>query len=477
MLFNSFQYAGFLAGVVIAFWLLPIKIRSWLLLGASLYFYMSWRWEYVFLILFQGCLSYWAALVLERFTEVRTRRLVLISASSLGLGMLGLFKYYEFGRTTLVGLWPSAGGPGGLPVLDLILPVGISFYTFQTIGYTVDVYRRHIKAEPSLPRFLLFVSFFPQLVAGPIERASSLLPELQAKRRLCAENFVSGGKLILWGLFKKIVVADRLAEYVNRVYGEPNLHNGGTLLLATLFFAFQIYCDFSAYSDIAIGSARMLGIRLMRNFDNPYLAVCISDFWRRWHISLSTWFRDYVYYPMGGNRVGPMRWGFNIMAVFLISGLWHGANWTFIVWGMIHGLWFLVERGSGWVLIHTRLTKGIPLWTRNVAGGLVTFTVVMAGWVFFRAASVGDAWDILIKIVWGPWGPLYPGPSQLTTVLSTALIIVVMGVMSAERWGWIDTYFPGRRLPVAVRWSGYLALLLSLCLFGKSSQEFIYFQF
>ncbi|MCE7945771.1 MAG: MBOAT family protein, partial [Chlorobi bacterium CHB1] len=306
MLFHSLEFIIFFPVVVAIYFLAPLRFRQFFLLLASYYFYMCWKAEYAVLILLSTGIDYVAALHMHKTS---------------GRGNI----FYEF------------------PLFDILLPVGISFYTFQTLSYTIDVYRSEKTPERNFIKFALYVTFFPQLVAGPIERSTRLLPQFDHEHKFDANRVVSGLRLMLWGFFKKLVIADRLALYVNEVYNNPADYTGLPVIIATYFFAFQIYCDFSAYSDIAIGAARVLGFDLMKNFRQPYLAQSIGEFWKRWHISLSTWFRDYLYIPLGGNRVSRLRWYVNLMAVFLISGLWHGANWTFVVWGALHGSYFVLS--------------------------------------------------------------------------------------------------------------------------------------
>ena len=331
MLFNSFEFAVFFIIVVLLYFALPFRYRWLHLLISSYIFYMSWRWEYIFLIVGQTVVIFYCGRNIARSEGVFRRKVWLTLSLVWSLGLLFFYKYYDFARRSLEEAGAELGMTPALPMMDVIVPVGISFYTFQALSYTIDIYTGNVEEERHFGRFALFMAFFPQLVAGPIERASNLLIQLRRNNSLDLERLSSGLALMLWGLFKKVVIADRLAIYVNQVYGDPSVHSGSTLLLATYFFAFQIYCDFSGYSDIAIGAARILGYDLMQNFRLPYLAQSIAGFWRRWHISLSTWFRDYLYFPLGGNRVGLRCWVFNIIVVFTVSGLWHGAAWTFVV--------------------------------------------------------------------------------------------------------------------------------------------------
>ena len=340
MLFNSLEFLLFLPVVLVCYALTPRHLRWIPLLAASYYFYASWRLEYLTLILASTAVDYAAGLALGRVTNRASRRALVGLSLVANLGILLFFKYANFFAQT----WSSmigAGADGSLHTF--LLPVGISFYTFQTLSYTIDVYRGRIEPERHLGRFALYVAFFPQLVAGPIERAGRLLPQVTRMASPNTDQIVSGLRLALWGFFKKVVIADRLALVVDQVYGNPADQSGITWLIGTYFFAFQIYCDFSGYSDIAIGVARLLGFDLMKNFRVPYSASSLREFWGRWHISLSTWFRDYVYIGLGGNRVQLGRWIANILVTFLVSGLWHGANWTFVVWGGLHGAYLVIE--------------------------------------------------------------------------------------------------------------------------------------
>lgn len=333
MLFNSISYAIFLPIVFSIYWIVPHNIRWIVLLISSYYFYMSWNIQYVLLILFTTLVSYLAALLLERIEENSIKKLLLFITVLICLSILIFFKYFNFFSFNIASFVSFIGIDLDPILLDIILPVGISFYTFQTLSYVIDVYKGDISAERHFGYYATFISFFPQLVAGPIERTRNLLPQIKSKVEFSYKQATYGLKLISWGLFKKIVIADTLAVYVQPVYKNPYEYNGFALLLGSLFFTIQIYCDFSGYSDIAIGSSKLLGINLMRNFHSPYFSSSIKEFWSRWHISLSTWFRDYLYIPLGGNRSGNIRKYLNIIFTFFISGLWHGANWTFVIWG------------------------------------------------------------------------------------------------------------------------------------------------
>ncbi len=347
MLFNSVQFAVFLPVVFMLYWALPQKGQVWLLLIASYYFYMSWKADYVILILFTTLVSFFGGLALERAASSRQKKFILSAVLIACLGVLFVFKYFNFLSRSLDRLCQWISLPLHPITLNLLLPVGISFYTFQTLSYVIDVYRGETAAEHSLVTYAAFVSFFPQLVAGPIERSRNLLGQIKKPHTFRYQEAADGIKLLAWGFFKKLVVADNLAVYVNQIYNALPNYRGLSLAVATVFFAFQIYCDFSGYSDIAAGTARLFGIRLMTNFRSPYFSSSFKEFWSRWHISLSTWFKDYVYIPLGGNRVGKFRCYLNLLLTFLISGLWHGASWTFIIWGGIHGGIQVMERFLG----------------------------------------------------------------------------------------------------------------------------------
>ena len=477
MLFNSFQFIIFFIAVCLLYFAAPFRWRTMLLLLASYYFYMCWRWEYVLLIIVQTEINFFCGLRIDRASTERQRRGWLTSAIVLTLAILFFFKYYNFTNDSFRALFTWLGQPYSVPRLDVLLPIGISFHTFQTLSYTIDLYRRRVPVERSFSKFALYVSFFPLLVAGPIERANRLLPQLDRNHHLDINRLSSGLKLMLWGFFKKVVIADRLSEYVNVIYAHPGDYSGLTLLLATYCFAFQIYCDFSGYTDIAIGAARVMGFDLMQNFNLPYLARSISEFWQRWHISLSTWFRDYLYIPLGGNRVSVPRWAFNIVTVFLVSGLWHGANWTFIIWGALHGVYFLLEAAMAPLGRRVSDTFRVPARLAEAGKILLTFHLVLVAWVFFRAASLHDALLILGRMATDFTGRLYLGPSSVGTLLGVSLIGLLVVVQVLQARGKLSLYFSPARVPVIIRWGGYLAMLLGIAFFGRSGNDFIYFQF
>ncbi len=478
MLFNSFEYFLFLPAVVILYFLLPFKWRNPFLLIASYYFYMSWKWEFGFLMLFTSAVNYVAGLKINTSKFPRIRRIWLTLAIVASLGVLVYFKYANFFIAEASALLRILGSDVRESYLKVILPVGISFFTFQELSYSIDVFKGKMHVERNFINYTLFVSFFPQLVAGPIERATNLLDQFKKEQHFSSDRLLEGSKLIIWGLFKKVVIADRLAAYVEQIYASPELFGGSTLFLATFFFAFQIYCDFSGYSDIAIGSAHILGFRLMQNFNLPYLAKSVRDFWHRWHISLSTWFADYVYKPLGGNRVSTGRWMFNIMAVYLVSGLWHGANWTFIIWGGIFGVLYILEFLGDKLLKRAGLDEGFYksklIHPFRVA---VIFLAVLVSWVFFRADNTGDAWHIITHMFTGWDRMLYLGSSAFETVLGFALILLLYAIQILQYRGVASIYMGPTMVPRSLRWAGYALLLVMIAMFGVSSEQFIYFQF
>ncbi|PCJ57092.1 MAG: membrane-bound O-acyltransferase family protein [Candidatus Hydrogenedentota bacterium] len=488
MQFNSIEFIFFFPFVAACcFSLPPHAQRVWLLL-ASYLFYMAWNPFYILLIWISTLTDYGVARAMENHTDKRGRRKWLYVSLCINLGLLFAFKYANLAGDALTqaGLW--IGVDWNVPYLDILLPVGISFYTFQTLSYTIEVYRGNQKAERSLVDFALYVAYFPQLVAGPIERPQHLLPQLKTPKYFDYDRVVSGLRLVLWGIFKKVVIADRLAVMVNVIYDQPERYPGSFLTLATVFFAFQIYCDFSGYTDIARGCARVLGVDLMKNFNRPYMATSIRDFWRRWHISLSTWFRDYVYVPCGGNRGSTAAWALGLFAVFLLSGLWHGANYTFVVWGLLHFGYYLFGRATH--PLRSRLVHALGL--TKVPGLLpilqvtTTFVLVCIGWVFFRAESMGQAVYILSHLH-ERWFDLSPNGGFKGIVASLDLSVrafalnigLVCGLVVAE--GLIRDREPGEwlgDLPMPLRWAGYTVLGLLIMNLGLAEEiPFVYFQF
>lgn len=473
MLFNSWEFIAFYILVTGAFFLLSHRYRIYLLLGASYYFYMSWRWEFGFLMAFVSVLNFVTG---AKIAAGKHRGFWMGVAVVGSLIPLAYYKYGNFLLQSIGDIGALMGSQPQLPILDVILPVGISFFSFQALSYSIDIYSGRIQPERSLVKFMTFVAFFPQLVAGPIERSNHILPQLDVVQRFDYARMIEGGRLFIWGLFKKVVVADRLAIYVDAVYANPEAHSGSTLALATLFFAFQIYCDFSGYSDMAIGIARTMGINLMQNFNLPYLATSIADFWKRWHISLSTWFGDYVYKPLGGSRVSPTLWMRNILIVFMVSGLWHGASWTFVVWGAIHAGYYLIEYFGAKFLIAVKQEHITERSWYTIFKMVIVFVGVTLSWIFFRASSMDDALFILGHI-FTDHGALWWGSSSVTTLLSIALIAFMAFIQVLQYKGIVGIYLRPSRVHPLLTWTSYLLLLVGVALFGMSSNAFIYFQF
>ncbi len=488
MLFNSLTFVGFFLVVFTSYWLLRKRTpQNALLLVASWIFYGAWSWKFLLLLLGSTLLDYVCGLLIENAPDRRRKKLVLLFSVSANLLFLATFKYLGFFVTEFAELLERLGFNANLPVLQIVLPVGISFYTFQTIGYVVDVYRGKVKAERNLLTYALYVAFFPQLVAGPIERAGHMLPQYRKERVWSSVAFESGLQLAVWGLFKKIVIADNLAPYVDAVYDNPADFSGATLLTATVFFAFQIYCDFSGYTDTARGCARMLGFELLRNFNFPYISKTPVEFWQRWHISLSQWFQDYLYYPLAMRYM--RRGGFlskykaHIISMGLI-GVWHGANWTFLVFGLYWGCVIafylaMVERASLARPVASDAARATSMW-HDYAAIAVMFTLVCVGWVFFRANSIGDAWRVLSHAF--AFGGARGVPAA-TAVGTPTLWALIAGLCLAE---WVYRHaqavrprLVGDRLPAI---AGRYALIAAIVVSAGMSQfdqarPFIYFQF
>jgi len=484
MRFDSFQFAVFFPIVVALFWWTPQRLRWVLLLVSSYYFYMCWRPPYAILLVVITAIDFVVGRALARATRTGARRAILLVSVAANLGILFVFKYYPFVTNTLNG-WQRNNL---LPDLAIVLPIGLSFHTFQSMGYAFDVYRRKTEPERHWGTFATFIVFFPQLVAGPIERAGEMLPQLHHFKNFDYDRVTHGLKLMAWGLFKKVVVADRLATLVDPVYANPGVVAAPTLVLATVAFGYQIYCDFSGYTDIAIGSAEVLGIRLRPNFRAPYHARSLPEFWTRWHMSLSTWFRDYVYIPLGGNRVSPARWALNILIVFLLSGVWHGANWTFLVWGFYHGILMIAGRfAQSFRSAAARVVRirPSPMWSRTLDVAR-TFFLVTVGWAFFRASSLHSAGSIFYTIIADRESFLTP--ERMLTELARFkwqpldIFVTLLAILVVELGDTLQSYVSVRewlsRQRVAVRWAGYYALLLFVLFFGHfNGPPFIYFQF
>lgn len=486
MLFNSIHFLIFFPIVVLLHFAIPHKWRWLLLLIASYYFYMCWKPIYAVLLAFTTLVDYASGYMMgriqggdEALVRKRRRKYLVMSLIS-NLGVLFTFKYFNFFNETFANLLPKLGFQFTGAHFDLLLPVGISFYTFQSIAYVVDVYNGKVKAERNFGIYALFSSFWPQLVAGPIERAAHILPQFRERHYVDWARILDGLKQMCYGLFKKVVVADNLAVIVNEVYDSPGSHSGLTLLLATYFFAFQIYCDFSGYSHIAIGAAKVMGFDLMKNFNRPYLAGSVREFWKRWHISLSTWFMSYVYIPLGGNRKGPTWTHFNLLTVFLVSGLWHGANWTYVVWGGLNGVYLVASQ----MLAPLRHRLGALLGADNWPGVakwisiLVTFHLILITWVFFRAPSLTVAFEVIGKIL---RDAVLLGDTRLTTdfqnvLLGACVLLFILAVnIAQERAPGNRFVFPRNRV---FRYALYALFGNLFFLLGNFDiMQFIYFQF
>ena len=481
MLFNSIEFAIFLPIVFLLYWFVfnrNLKIQNLFVVIVSYLFYGWWDWRFLLLIAFTSFCSWGSGLLIHKYRDIgKTAKRISAANITLNLAILGLFKYYDFFTQSFADLF--LGGKADGLLLHLILPVGISFYTFQALSYSIDVYRRKLEPTRDIVQFFAFVSFFPQLVAGPIERATNLLPQFGKTRTFDYRNAAEGMRLILWGLFKKIVIADNCAAYVNAVFAHPDNYGGSTLLLAAILFAFQIYGDFSGYSDIAIGTARLFGIRLMKNFNVPYFSRDIAEFWRRWHISLTTWFRDYVYIPLGGSRCSKAKIIRNTFVIFLLSGFWHGANWTFIAWGAYHALLFLPLILLGKNRRYRDTVAGSHLLPnlKECAQMLITFLLATIGWIIFRADNIGQAWHYIAAI---PNASLFAKPWHPAPIHYLHLFAFIL-LMLVEEWLHRNHGHPlqfSHIKPRALRFALYLVILAAIALFNPGTgNQFIYFQF
>ena len=472
MLFNSLEFILFFPIVCLVYFLLPgLKGRTLFLLLASYYFYMCWEPVYALLLLTSTAITYLSGLCMSYFQERKWRRLSLFLGIFINLGILFFYKYYAFVGSLVTDLLAWFGIGMKIPEWNVLLPVGISFYIFQAVGYAVDVYRGTIRAEKNFIVYALFISFFPQLVAGPIERARNMLPQFKEKHRFSYDNFDVGLRWILWGYFMKLCVADRVSTYVDAVYNNYMEHSGPSLLLATFFFTFQIYCDFAGYSLIAIGSSRIMGFRLMENFHRPYFAQNIKDFWRRWHISLSTWFKDYLYIPLGGNRVSHWRHMWNLFVTFLVSGVWHGANLTFVLWGGLHGLYQVVGFEKNRWLPRVKAPRVL----HALLSVVVTFVLVMFAWIFFRANDLHSAFGIIGRM-FTERGSLYVGEGIPSLLLGLLCIAILMMKELKDELGWnIHALHSSSYWTRIVSMACFLAFIILTASFDGGA--FIYFQF
>jgi alginate O-acetyltransferase complex protein AlgI len=479
MLFNSAKFALFFPIVTTFYFLLPHRLRWMLLLVASCVFYMAFIPSYILILLVTILIDYIAAIYIERLTDHR-RKLGLLTLSIISTCLvLFLFKYVGFFESNVEALAKFIGWNYSPKTLGLILPIGLSFHTFQSLSYVIEVYRGHQKAEQHLGIYSLYVMFYPQLVAGPIERPQNLLHQFRDEKHFDYLRMTSGLRLMLWGLFKKVVIADRLAIYVNAIYADPSRFNGLDLVVATIAFAYQIYCDFSGYSDIAIGAARVMGFDLMKNFDAPYFSKSIAEFWKRWHISLSTWFRDYLYIPLGGNRTTGWRVYRNLLITFTASGLWHGASWNYVIWGALNGLYLVFGRLSAPARHRVRSVLGLspegPL--ADAIHVTVTFGLTCVAWIFFRADTLSDAWQIVTHLTQG-WA-LGLQRVEMFSRLDVVMVLLSIGILEGVQLSQ-EMAKRGYRLdwPVYIKWPAYYALTAAIVVFGVfEGTRFIYFQF
>jgi len=482
MLFNSLDFAIFLPIVFLLYWAIGGKQIRWqniLIVCASYLFYGWWDWRFLILIVFSSFLDFSIGQLLTKQLVPSKRKLLLWSSILVNLGFLGFFKYYNFFLDNFVNAFSFFGMEINANSLNIILPVGISFYTFQTLSYTIDVYKRKLEPTKDIVAFMAFVSFFPQLVAGPIERATNLLPQFTKVRKFDYSKSVDGLRQILWGLFKKVVIADNCAEYANIIFNNSAEYSGSTLVLGAVFFAFQIYGDFSGYSDIAIGTSRLFGFNLKQNFAFPYFSRDIGEFWRRWHISLSTWFRDYLYIPLGGSRGSLLVKIRNVFIIFIVSGFWHGANWTFIAWGALNALYFLplfIRNKNRQNLDVVAENRFLPSFKEFLAISS-TFGLTVFAWIFFRAENIGHAFDYIGQIF---SKSLFRFPAFKKDELIGPLLILIVVFLLIEWLGRGQQYALerlGLNQPKIVRYAFYYAIVISIFWFKGSSQQFIYFQF
>jgi alginate O-acetyltransferase complex protein AlgI len=484
VLFNSLDFAIFLPLVFTLYWFVfknGIKTQNFLILVTSYFFYGWWDWRFLALIAFSTLVDFIVGKQLDRVEDQFHRKCLLAVSLLINLGFLGFFKYYNFFLDNFITAFTFMGVPIKVNTLNIILPVGISFYTFQTMSYSIDVYRKKIPATKDLIAFSAFVSFFPQLVAGPIERAYNLLPQFFEKRIFDYSKATDGLRQILWGLFKKVVIADNCAEFANTIFNNSSDHEGSTLLLGAVFFTFQIYGDFSGYSDIAIGTSRLFGFSLKQNFAFPYFSRDIAEFWRRWHISLSTWFRDYLYIPLGGSKGSKTQQIRNTFIIFLVSGFWHGANWTFIAWGGLNAIYFipLLLFGKNRKNIEFVSTEKKNPGFKEFFSILITFLLIVFSWIFFRAENMSHALSYISgifseKLFEFPDFSIFPG--------AISLLFLIIGFLTVEWKGRFGQYGISniQSLPKkAYRWSIYSLIILIIDIFGNTSEEieFIYFQF
>lgn len=480
MLFNSIEFVIFLLVVFVLYWFLlnkNLKVQNFLVVTASYLFYGWWDWRFLTLIVFSSFVDYFVGIGLDKHKNIKKKKILLFTSIFINIGFLGVFKYFNFFIDNFIDAFSVLGVQMHKTTLSIVLPVGISFYTFQTLSYSIDIYKDKLKPTKDIIAFFAFVSFFPQLVAGPIERASNLLPQFYKERHFDYSQSVDGVRQILWGLFKKVVIADNCAVYVNDIFANYNDYAGTTLLLGGILFAFQIYGDFSGYSDIAIGTARLFGFNLRQNFAFPYFSRDIAEFWRRWHISLSTWFRDYVYIPLGGSRGSTGMKIRNTFIIFIVSGFWHGANWTFIFWGALNALYFLP------LMLLNKNRKNTDTAAKNrvfpnvkefIQIGM-TFLLTVIAWIFFRAENLWIAFDYINKML----QKLFLNPGQIMLFFNEVIIFIFILVfvewLQRDKLHGLD--FKENKLPSVCKIAIYYSVMILILFFGGFKQEFIYFQF
>lgn len=486
MLFNSFQFALFFPLVTALYFLLPHKYRWGLLLGASAYFYMAFVPSYILILGATIVVDYFAGIWIEKAQSSQQKKAYLTASLIANIGFLAFFKYFNFLNSNLMALADLLRWNYPVENLNIILPIGLSFHTFQAMSYTIEVFRGNQKAERHFGIYALYVLFYPQLVAGPIERPQNMLHQFHEEHFFDYQRVADGLKLMTWGIFKKVVIADRLAPLVDLHYNSPYGYSGPELTLATVYFAVQIFCDFSGYSDVAIGAAQVMGFKFMTNFKRPYFARSVSEFWRRWHISLSTWFKDYLYIPLGGNRVSNGRRQFNLLIVFLVSGLWHGANWTYVIWGALHGAYLIAEIQIEMALrfIPEKIRALPPAWLIGASRRIIVLALVCYAWIFFRATSPEVAYYISVKSLAG-W---LDAPAVLAAANSLLnqyeLMITFFAIAIMEIVHYFQERFSLRvalaQKPFVFRWTLYVGILVFILVFGKiysAPTDFIYFQF
>ncbi len=497
MLFNSGQFLVFFPIVLILYYVLPQKFRKYFLLIASFYFYMCWSAQYIVLILISIIITFLGGIFIQKTNDNKAeenikrkhKNLILFGVLSSNLLILFVFKYFNFFFSRLFQILGFIGLNFDEPVLNLLLPVGISFYTFQALSYTIDVYRGTIKAENRFVNYALFVSFFPQLVAGPIERSGKLLPQIDNLKGFDYSNFTDGLKLMLFGFFQKVVLADNIAIAVNTVYNDVNNYFGAQVLIATVLFAIQIYCDFAGYSNIAIGCAKCMGIKLMQNFNTPYFASSVKEFWHRWHISLSTWFKDYLYIPLGGSRRGKLRTYINVIIVFVVSGLWHGAELTFVFWGLLHGIYQVT--GEIFSPVKAKISNTLQFNKHSViykiSTCLVTFIFVDFAWIFFRANNLSESFIVIKNLFNLNYYSFDYFNLTLLGLTNTQSIVIVIGILVlfiASLMQYNNTITSlSQKIPSPLKWAGYIIAVNVVLAFGSygtmpgAGAQFIYFQF